>query len=68
MEQLDPSAGEFLVSLYLVLVLIMSSICFVCWNREDFLNVTLKVIHLFLAIASVLGLLYRFGVIQLNIA
>jgi hypothetical protein len=65
MEQLDPAAGEFLVTLFFVLCLIMNAITFTLWDTKGGLNVMMKIGHFFVCIGAVLALLHRFGIIRL---
>lgn len=65
MEQLDPSAGEFLVTLFFVLCLIMNAISFTLWDTKGGLNVVMKFSHLVVVIGAVFALLHRFGIIHL---
>lgn len=65
MEQLDPYAGEFLVTLFFVLCLIMNAITFTLWDTKGGLNVMMKIGHFLVCIGAVFALLHRFGIIRL---
>lgn len=65
MEQLDPQAGEALVTAFFILCLIMNAITFTLWDTKGGLNVAMKLGHFAVCIGAVLALLHRFGVIQL---
>lgn len=65
MEQLDPQAGEAVVTAFFILCLIMNAISFSLWDTKGGLNIVMKLSHFLVCIGAVFGLLHRFGIIRL---
>lgn len=65
MEQLQPSVGELIVTLFFVLCLIVSSVTLACVEGRGSFYVVIKVGHFLIFVGAVIALLYRLGVLQL---